>query len=103
MDWFIKSKAWEWIFSGIGVAVASAIVAWFLARKRRQTTAIEKMTAKPEADKISIQADGDVSFAKDHGKSVQVKDSQIGVIGDNAQIKGGIHFENHNKPSGKKP
>jgi hypothetical protein len=103
MDWFIKSKPWEWIFSGIGVAVATAIVAWLLGKKKRQATGNENIIPKPGADNISIQADGDVSFAKDHGKSVQVKDSQIGVIGDNAQIKGGIHFENHNKPSGKKP
>jgi hypothetical protein len=60
------------------------------------------MKAKAEkADKISIQAGGDVSVAKDHGKSIQVKGSQIGVLGDNAEIKGGIHFKNNNKSSGK--
>lgn len=101
MDWFIGSKAWEWIFSGIGVAVVTAIFAWFLGRKRRQDASNESMTPKPEADKISIQAGGDVSLAKDHGKSIQVKDSHIGVIGDNTEIKGGIHFKNHNKSSGK--
>jgi hypothetical protein len=101
MDWFIKSEAWEWIFSGIGVAVASAIIAWFLRKKRRQAASSKNMTAKPEADKISIKAGGDVSFAKGQGKSFQAKDSQIGVVGDNAEIKGGIHFKNHNKPSGK--
>jgi hypothetical protein len=101
MDWFINSKAWEWIFSGIGVALLSAMVAWLIGRKKRRSASSEKMTPQPETDKISIQAGGDVSLAKDHGKSVQVKDSQIGVVGDNAEIKGGIHFKNHNKPTEK--
>lgn len=94
MDWLIKNKVWEWLFSGIGVAVLAWLGAWYFSRKRRRS-ADEKKPTVSTGDSIHIQAGGDVSLAKDNGKSIQVKDSQVGVIGDHAEIKGGLHF---NKP-----
>ncbi|MEZ4526214.1 MAG: alpha/beta hydrolase [Desulfobacterales bacterium] len=45
-----------------------------------------------QGDSINIKADGDVVFAKDQGKAYNIKNSQIGVVGDNTVIKDGIHF-----------
>ncbi|MCP4354891.1 MAG: DUF2513 domain-containing protein [Proteobacteria bacterium] len=41
---------------------------------------------------ICIESKGDVTFSKDQGRATTVKDSQAGVIGDNSEINGGIHF-----------
>ena len=53
---------------------------------------VQKREAK--GDDIKIEAGGDVVFAKDSGKAIQVKNSQVGVIGENAKISGGIHYKN---------
>lgn len=43
-------------------------------------------------DTINIHSEGDVVFSKDQGKAYSIKESQVGVIGDNASVEGGIHF-----------
>jgi len=44
-------------------------------------------------DSINIKSEGDVIFAKDQGKAISIKNSQVGVVGDNATVKNGIHFK----------
>ncbi len=46
-----------------------------------------------QGDSIIIKANRDVVFAKDQGNAYHIKNSQIGVVGDNAVIKDGIHFK----------
>lgn len=48
---------------------------------------------QPGGDAINIQAGGDVAFSKDQGKSVVIKNSQVGAMGDHVTVKGGIHFD----------
>ena len=96
MGWFFETKAWEWIFSGVGVVLLAWMVKWLWGRRKRrlsQATTSERIKPHATGDDIRIQAGGDVSVAKDHGKSIQVKNSQIGVIGDHAEVKGGIRFK----------
>jgi len=40
-----------------------------------------------QGDQISIESGEDVAFAKDHGKAVNIKNSQVGVSGDNATVR----------------
>ena len=96
MDGFIESKAWEWIFSGIGVVILAWVAKSLWRRKREQPSQAasdEIVPTNTSGDDIYIKANGDVSIAKDHGKSIQVKNSNIGVIGDHVDVKNGIRFK----------
>ena len=43
-------------------------------------------------DKINIGAGEDVAFAKNNAKASQIKKSSVAVVGNNTNVKGGIHF-----------
>ncbi|MDM8550084.1 TIR domain-containing protein [Desulfobacterales bacterium HSG2] len=53
--------------------------------------------AEKKGDVITIHAGGDVII--DKSKAYQVKNSQVGIVGDHASVKGGIHFGNGGIPS----
>lgn len=59
-----------------------------------ETSSKEEQTEQKitQGDNINIKANGDVVFAKDNGKAQKIKNTQAGVIGDNAKVEGGIHF-----------
>lgn len=57
-----------------------------------QTPNADDSSAKTR-DAIDIRSEGDVAFSKSGGKSYIIKNSRAGVIGDNATLKGGIHFD----------
>ena len=91
MDWFFENI--KWIFSGIGAVV---IAGFFKMMKKKSAKSHENETPNPlyKGDDIQIRANGDVVFAKDNGKAIQVKNSQVDVVGNNAEIKDGIHITN---------
>lgn len=60
-SWLINNK--EWLFSGVGVALFTTVLAVFMKRKSGRLIAIKKATAG-NSSKI-IQADGDVSVSID--------------------------------------
>jgi hypothetical protein len=96
MEWFIESKAWEWIFSGVGVVILVWVAKSLWRRKRGQPSQDASdgiVPANTSGDDIYIKSNGDVTIAKDHGKSIQVKNSNIGVIGDQVDVKDGIRFK----------
>jgi len=86
---------WEWVFSGIGVAILSLFLSWLFRRKRNVPTPAQNkgvVQRSTNGNNINIQANKS-AFAKDDGTVVQINDSQVGVLGDNAKINGGIHIK----------
>ncbi len=65
-EWLMENEVWEWVFSGIGVA----LLGWLVARLRHSK--------------------------KDHAgsRTFQIRDSQAGVVGDNASVGGDINMGN---------
>ena len=90
----------EW-FAGVVGAIIAAVVGglilnWLWERWKEKSKKIpekEPSQFSREGDDIKINAGGDVLIAKDNGRVIQFKNSQIGVVGDNAEIKGGIQFK----------
>lgn len=80
MNWLIENK--EWLFSGIGVV----FVCWVVGK------IFKKGKEKDDRENINIVA-GNVSFAKNHGKSTQIINSKVGVVGDHAEIKGDVNVK----------
>lgn len=68
MDWLVENKAWEWIFSGIGVVV----MCWMA----------EKVLKKREDVNLKTQ--------------VNITNSQVGAVGDHIHVSGGIHLNADN-------
>ncbi len=119
IDWIMENKVWEWFFSGIGVVFLVWLINRFMGGKKAKEVpaSIQKSVGKKgvlvegsvggdiitgdQGDNININAGGDVTFAKDQGKAYNIKDSQVGVVGDNAKVTGGINF-NKNNETGKK-
>ena len=85
--WIFENK--EWLFSGIGVAFFLVIIKLLRGKKNSETS--------NGTNGINHGARNDISNIKDGNKSVKVKESTAGVIGDNPVIHGGIHFHNDEK------
>ncbi|BBO91151.1 hypothetical protein [Desulfosarcina ovata] len=86
---------WEWVFSGIGVAILSVFVGWLLRRKKEAPSPTQNkgvVQRSTNGDNINIKANHS-AFAKDDESVIQINDSQVGVLGNNASIKGGIHIK----------
>lgn len=95
MDWLVENKAWEWIFSGIGVV----FVCWLagkIFKKRKEKddprNTVSEINVTNKGDDINIRA-RNVSFAKENGKSTQIINSKVGVAGDHAEIKGDVNLK----------
>jgi hypothetical protein len=86
------------IIIGVVVTVVGGLILNWLweRRKKKSAKSHEKETPKPlpNGDDIQINSAGDVVFAKDNSTAIQVKNSQVGVVGNNTKINGGIHFKN---------
>jgi len=95
MDWLIEHKPWEWIFSGIGVvAVCWGVGKIFKKRKEKddQGHTGRDVNVVNKGDDIRISGNN-VSFANDHGKSTQIINAKVGVVGDHAEIKGDVNVK----------
>ncbi len=86
MDWLVENKAWEWIFSGIGV-VAMCWVAEKVLKKRN-----EKSEQRGIGSEVNVTNKGDVNVKT----QVNITNSQVGVVGDHIHISGGIHLNADN-------
>lgn len=111
IDWMIENKVWEWLFSGVGVV----FIVWFLNRfiiskkGKHARLVVEKSASEnsvmvegnvggdvvsgDQGDRININAGGDAVIAKDQGKAINIKNSQVGVVGDNTKVEGDINFK----------
>ncbi len=56
-----------------------------------------------QKDEISVESGHDTAFAKDSGKTGIVKDTQAGIVGDNAKAEGGIHQHTQKAEGAKGP
>ena len=114
IDWVMENK--QWVFSGWGVAFITtllgglgSLIAWiFLSKKAKSSHKAMKTDTSDKGihvqgdvdvkgDIRSIQGDaisagGDITMAKRNGTAVSIKNSRVGVVGDNTFITGGIHF-----------
>ncbi|WP_289021149.1 hypothetical protein [Desulfobacter postgatei] len=90
MNWLFENKAWEWLFSGIGVVVGKI----FKKRKEKNDHGHtgRDVSFVNKGDNIRISGNN-VSFAKDHGKSTQIINAKVGVVGDHAEIKGDVNVK----------
>jgi len=95
MDWLVENKAWEWIFSGIGVVFICWVAGKIFKKSREKDDSrntVSEMNVTNKGDDINIQA-RNVSIGTKNGKSTQIINSKVGVIGDHAQIKGGVNLK----------
>jgi len=110
IDWIMENKVLFFLGSGIGIVFFEWLTNWLRRRKKEKETpaSIQKSVGEKgvivegnvggdiitgdQGDKININTGGDVTFAKDQGKAYNIKDSQVGVVGDNAKVTGGINF-----------
>ncbi len=113
----MQTQAWEWLFSGAGIAA----LGWLFkisADKRKQKLSAE--SAKPDAEnsrqnseslkpivenhqqKTEINSGGNAVYAKGRGKAGIIKNSQVGVYGDNPHVEGGIHYGSETHVQGEK-
>jgi len=112
IDWIMENK--DWVFSGWGVAVITfllggmgSLIGWiFLSKKANSSHGPMKIKTSNKGIHVqgdvkgdiksvqgdSISAGGDITMAKEGGTAVSIKNSQVGVVGDNSIITGEIHF-----------
>lgn len=112
IEWLMANK--QWVFSGIGVAIIAGGMKLILSKFKKGKVMADNTTQSGanmvnngsvrgdmvggnKGDTLNIRAGGDVAVAKDHGKVIQIKDSQVGVVGDNANVNGGINFHGNRK------
>ncbi|WPD23906.1 MAG: hypothetical protein SD837_04935 [Candidatus Electrothrix scaldis] len=98
-QWIADTGQWLWdhpevTWSGAGLTGLAAL--YFLITKLFAPL-FGKDSAPPVSNTFTHSGTGDQNIAQGDGaiaKQENVRDAQIGVQGDNAKVKGGIHFNN---------
>ncbi|WP_286817814.1 AAA-like domain-containing protein [Desulfobacter sp. UBA2225] len=86
MDWLVENKAWEWIFSGIGVVV----MCWVAEKVLKKSN--EKSEQRGIGSEVNVTNKGDVNVKT----QPNITNSQVGAVGDHIHVSGGIHLNADN-------
>ena len=95
MDWLVENKAWEWIFSGVGVVFVCCVLGKIFKKRKEKDdqghTGCD-VNVVNKGDDIRISGNN-VAFAKDHSISTQIINAKVGVVGDHTEIKGDVNVK----------
>ena len=89
--WIVKAKAWEWLFSGVGISTAG----WLILHYRKKPPAQD--TTPPVSNTFTHSNNGDQNIGQGKGAIGKQENIQQDVTGNRNIVSGGgnVHVEEH--------